>query len=181
MDLHETLALLDLPRDDAYYTSRIPHPHDARVGRAVAAFTAASPGGQAALREAIDDDRAGLLRAWSERLAAFGVRLESESPLVQGLVGLSLAQEADAPEALLVAPLHRRSAEKLGVQPDRVFDAAAGRTDLSGARWLRDARDCDDQPEDTGYAEDEDADGFRYVRTAAMRSDQGGGAERRRS
>jgi hypothetical protein len=171
MDLHETLKLLDLPRGDAYHRSRIPNAYDNRVGRAVASFMAASPGGQAAIREAIDDDRAGLLRAWSERLAALGVRLESQSPLVQGLVALSLAQEADPAEALLVAPLHRRSAEKLGLESDRVFDAAAGRADLSGARWLRDARDCDDQPEDTGYVEDEDADGFRYARAAALRSD----------
>jgi hypothetical protein len=167
MDLHETLKLLDLPRGEAYHRSRIPDPLDSRVGRAVAAFSAASPGGQAAIREAIDDDRAGLLRAWSERLAALGVRLESQSPLVQGLVGLSLAQEADAGESLLVAPLHRRSAEKLGLDADRVFDAACGRTDLAGARWLRDARDCDDQPEDAGYVEDSDADGFRYGRTGS--------------
>src|SRR3954447_15849184 len=93
MELHETLKLLDLPRGDAYHRSRIPNAHDTRVGRAVAAFSAASPGGQAAIREAIDDDRAGLLRAWSERLAALGVRLESQSPLVQGLLALSLGPE----------------------------------------------------------------------------------------
>src|SRR5215208_2660833 len=171
MDLHETLKLLDLPRGGAYHRSRIPNAYDSRVGRAVASFSAASPGGQAALREAIDDDRAGLLRAWSERMAAFGVRLESEGPLVQGLVALSVAQEADGGEALLVAPLHRRSAEKLGLQAARVFDAAAARTDLSGARWLRDARDSGDQPEDAGYIEDEDADGFRYGRAAALHTD----------
>src|SRR3954447_9801247 len=128
MDLHETLKLLDLPRGDHYHRSRIPNTYDSRVGRAVAAFSAATPGGQAAIREAIDDDRAGLLRAWSERLAALGVRLESQSPLVQGLVALSLAQEADGGEALLVAPLHRRSAEKLGLEAERVFDTAGGRT-----------------------------------------------------
>jgi hypothetical protein len=171
MDLRETLELLDLPVDEAYLAGRIPDALDTRVGRAVASFSAASPGGQAAVRAAVDHGRASLLRAWSERLAALGVRLESESPLVQGLVGLSIAQEADAGEALLVAPLHRRSAEKLGLTPDRVFDAAAGRTDLAGARWLRDARDCDDQPEDAGYIEDEDADGFRYGRAAALRID----------
>jgi hypothetical protein len=171
MDLHETLRLLDLPRGDAYHRSRIPNAYDSRVGRAVAAFSAASPGGQAALREAIDDDRAGLLRAWSERMAALGVRFDSRSPLVQGLIALSLAQEPDGGEALLVAPLHRRSAEKLGLDADRVFDAACGHTDLAGARWLRDARDTDDQPEDAGYVEDEDADGFRYGRAAALRAD----------
>jgi hypothetical protein len=172
MDLHELLDLLDLPRGDRYYASRIPCPADDRVGRAVAAFSAASPPGQAAVREAIDDDRADLLRAWSERLASLGVRLDSGGPLVQGLVGLSLAEEADPAEAMLVATLHRRSAEKLDLQADRIFDAAAGRTDLSGARWLRDARDAPEQPEDAGWIEDEDADGFRYGRAAALRSDR---------
>ena len=160
MDLHETLKLLDLPGGDAYHRSRIPNRCHSRVGRAVASFTAASPGGQAALREAIDEDRAGLLRAWSERLAALGVRLESQGPLVQGLVALSLAQEADGGEALLVAPLHRRSAEKLGLDADRVFDAACGRTDPVGARWLRAARDCRPPARGPGCIEDEARDGF---------------------
>ena len=34
------------------------------------------------------------------------------------------------------------------------------------ARWLRDARDSGDELEDTGYVEDADGDGFRYLRTA---------------
>jgi hypothetical protein len=171
MDLRELLELLALPRGDDYYASRIPAAADERVARAVAAFTDASPSAQAAIREAIDDDRADLLRAWGERLASLGVRLDSSGPLVQGLVGLSLAEEADPAEAMLVATLHRRSAEKLGLQAERIFDAAAGRTDLSGARWLRDARDAPEQPEDAGWIEDEDDDGFRYGRAAALRSD----------
>jgi hypothetical protein len=48
----------------------------------------------------------------------------------------------------------------------RLFDEAAGLSDLPGARWLREARDSDDQVEDAGYVEDSDADGFRYMRTA---------------
>jgi hypothetical protein len=171
MDLSAVLDLLDLPHADDYYAGRIPAPADERVGRAVAAFSSASPAAQAAIREAIGDDRADLLRAWGERLASLGVRLESSGPLVQGLVGLSLAEEADPAEAMLVATLHRRSAEKLGLQPERIFDAAAGRTDLPGARWLRDARDTPEQPEDAGWIEDEDADGFRYGRAAAVRGD----------
>src|SRR5215213_5649621 len=123
MDLHETLALLELRGGEGYYRSRIPGAEDERVGRAVAAFAAATPACQAAIRDAIDEDRAGLLRAWSERLASLAVRLDSQAPLVQGLVGLSLAHGADPGESLLVAPLHRRSAEKLGVDADRVFDA----------------------------------------------------------
>ena len=46
-----------------------------------------------------------------------------------------------------------------------------GTTDLPGARWLRDAGESPDQPEDAGWVEDEDADGFRYGRAAALRSD----------
>ena len=171
MDPRELLRLLDVPHGSDYYASRIPGPDDDRIGRAVAAYSTASPAAQAAIREAIDDDRADLLRAWSERLASLAVRLESGGPIVQGLVALSLAEEADPSEAMLVATLHRRSAEKLDLQPARLFSAASGRTDLAGARWLRDAGEAPEQPEDAGWVEDEDDDGFRYGRAAALRSD----------
>ncbi|HEX2413544.1 MAG TPA: hypothetical protein VHJ39_20435 [Solirubrobacteraceae bacterium] len=167
MDVHEALAGLDLPRDEGYYPSRIPSAEDSRIGRVVKAFTAAAPGWQVAFRDAIDPGRADLLCAWSERMAALAVRLDSARPLVLGLVALTLADEAGDGEAFLVAPLHRRSAEKLGTDAFRLFDEAAGLTDLPGARWLEDARDADDEVEDSGYAEDEDADGFRYVRTVS--------------
>lgn len=167
MDVHDALASLDLPRDEGYYASRIPSAHDSRVGRVVKVFSTAPPAWQLAFREAIDHDRADLLCAWSERVAALAVRLDSPRPIVLGLVALTLADEAGDGEALLVAPLHRRSAEKLGADSFRLFDEAAGLTDLPGARWLEDARDADDQVEDSGYAEDEDADGFRYVRTVS--------------
>jgi hypothetical protein len=166
MDVHDALAILDLQRGHAYYESPIPCEEDSRIGRAVKAFTAAEPSWQAAFREAMDHDRADLLCAWSERVAALAVRLESASPLVLGLVALGLAEEAQDGEALLIAPLHRRSAEKLGADSVRLFDEAAGLTDLAGARWLREARDSDDQVEDTGFVEDGDADDFRYLRTA---------------
>jgi hypothetical protein len=171
MDLRELLGLLDVPPGSRYYASRIPVAADDRIGRAVAAFSAASPAAQAAIREALDDDASDLLRAWAERMASLAVRLESGGPLVQGLVGLSLAEETDPAEAMLVATLHRRSAEKLGLPVQRIFDGASGRTDLAGARWLRDAGESPDQPEDAGWVEDEDADGFRYGRAAALRSD----------
>jgi hypothetical protein len=166
MDVHDALAMLDLPHGSGYYGNPIPCAEDSRIGRAVKAFTGAEPTWQAAFRDAVDHDRADLLCAWSERLAALAVRLDSPAPLALGLVGLSLASAAESGEALLVAPLHRRSAEKLAADPRRVFDEAAGLADLPGARWLREARDSDDQVEDAGYVEDEDADGFRYMRTA---------------
>jgi hypothetical protein len=166
VDLRDALAALDLPHGAGYYGNPIPCVEDSRIGRAVKAFTAAAPTRQAAFRESIDRDRADLLCAWSERVAALAVRLDSPRPLVLGLVALGLAGESEGGEALLVAPLHRRSAEKLGTDPARAFDEAAGLSDLPGARWLRDARDSADQIEDAGYAEDEDADGFRYMRTA---------------
>jgi hypothetical protein len=166
MDVRVAIAALAIPQDADYYASRIPSPYDSQIGRGVRAFSEASPGRQAALREAVDDERAGLLVAWSERMAAIAVRLDSDRPLVLGLVGLTLAAEADGGEAYLAAPLHRRSAEKLGSDADRLFDEAAGATDLMGARWLRDAREMEEQPEDSGYVEDSDEDGFRYLRTA---------------
>jgi hypothetical protein len=168
MDVRLALRMLDLPPGGGYYDSAIPNGDDSQIARAVRAFSESAPAWQAAFRDSIDGDRADLLCAWSERVAALAVRLDSERPLVIGLVGLSLADEAAAGEALLVAPLHRRSAEKLNADPDRLFDEAAGLTDLIGARWLRDARDSDDQVEDAGYVEHADEDGFRYLRAAGV-------------
>ena len=168
MDVRDALSSLDIPRGEGYYENPIPCEEDSRIARAMKAFTAAEPAWQAAFRDAIDVYRADLVCAWSERVAAMAVRLDSPRPLVLGLVGLSIADEAGEGEALLVAPLHRRSAEKLDADPDRLFDEAAGLTDLIGARWLRDARDSDDQVEDAGYVEHHDDDGFRYLRAAGI-------------
>jgi hypothetical protein len=168
MDVRDALAMLDTPRTGGYYDGPIPNAEDSHIARAVRAFSDADPTWQAAFRDSIDHDRADLLCAWSERVAALAVRLDSVRPIVIGLVGLSLADETAAGEALLIAPLHRRSAEKLDADADRLFDEAAGLTDLLGARWLRDARDSADQVEDAGYIEHADEDGFRYLRAAGV-------------
>jgi hypothetical protein len=168
MDVRDALTILELPHGDGYYDNPIPSAEDSRIARAVKAFTDADPAWQAAFREALDGDRGDLLCAWSERVAALAVRLDSPSPLVLGLVGLSLAGEAGDGEALLIAPLHRRSAEKLDVDANRLFDEAAGMTDLAGARWLADARDSADTVEDAGYVEHAGEDGFRYLRAAGI-------------
>jgi hypothetical protein len=167
MDLAELLSQLDMPPGDSYYRARIPCPDDERIARVVRTFTESNPGRQAVFREAMDGARAGLLLVFSERVAALAVRLQSAEPIVQGLVAASLAQEGDPREALAVPALHRRSAEKLGLEIGRLFDEAAGRTDLSGAHWLRDVRDADDEPEDVGYEEGDDGEGFRYERAIA--------------
>jgi hypothetical protein len=164
IDVRHELTRLDLPGGGSYYRSRIPCPEDSEIARAIHAFAEATPREQASFRAGIDRHRSALLQVWSERVAALAVRLDSSRPLVLGLVGLSLAQGDDDGEALLIAPLHRRSAEKLGVDAGRIFDEAAGRTDLAGARWLAEMRDSDDQPEDAGYVEDDDGEGFRYER-----------------
>ena len=170
MDLNELLSQLDMPPGESYYRSRIPCPDDERIARAVRAFSEASPGRQAVFREAMDGMRSGLLLVFSERVAALAVRLQSGEPIVQGLVAASLAQEGDPREALAVPALFRRSAEKLGLDTGRLFDEAAGRTDLSGGRWLRDVRDAEDAPEDVGYEEADDGEGFRYERAIARQS-----------
>ena len=162
------LSRLQAPGGGGYYRSRIPCAEDSEIARAINAFSESTPREQAAFRAGIDRTRAGLLQVWSERIAALAVRLDSPKPLVLGLVGLSLAQADDDHEALLVAPLHRRSADKLDVDADRLFDEAAGLTDLIGARWLRDARDSDEQVEDAGYVEHFGEDGFRYLRAAGI-------------
>ena len=165
IDVRDELRRLEIPHGGGgYYRSRIPCTADSEIARAINAFAEATPREQAAFRAGIDRTRAGLLQVWSERIAALAVRLDSPRPLVIGLVGLSLAQADDEHEAMLVAPLHRRSAEKLGVDAGRIFDEAAGRTDLAGARWLAEMRDSDEQPEDAGYVEDDDGEGFRYER-----------------
>jgi hypothetical protein len=167
MDLRELLGMLDMPPGEGYYRSRIPCVEDERVAKVVRAFSESSPGRQAVFREAVDGVRAGLLLVFSERMAAMAVRMGSVEPIVQGLVAASLAQEGDPREALAVPALHRRSAELLSVDTIRLFDEAAGRTDLAGAHWLRDVRDAEESPEDVGYEEADDGEGFRYERAIA--------------
>lgn len=169
MDLDHELGRLDLPHEREYAESRIPSPADSDVARAVRAFTEAGPHDQAGFRSALDAGRAGVLVAWSERIAALAVRLDSARPLQLGLVGLSLAATEDEHAAMMVAPLHRRSAEKLGEDAMLVFDDAAAVSDLGGAAWLEEMRDSEEQPEDAGYIEDSDADGFRYQRAPVLR------------
>jgi hypothetical protein len=159
-DVRHELTRLDLPGGGSYYRSRIPCPEDSQIARAINAFAEGTPREQAAFRAGIDRHRSELLQVWSERVAALAVRLDSSRPLVLGLVGLSLAQGDDDGEALLIAPLHRRSAEKLGVDAGRIFDEAAGRTDLPGARWLAEMRDSDDQPEGEGFRYERDGGGL---------------------
>src|SRR5215204_3996246 len=163
-DVRTELSRLEIPGGGGYYRSRIPCAEDSEIARAISAFTEATPREQAAFRAGIDRSRAGLLQVWSERIAALAVRLDSPRPLVLGLVGLSLAQADDEHEALLVAPLHRRSAEKLGADANRIFDSSAGPTALPGARCLPAHPVSGDQPDDAGYVEDDDGDGFRYER-----------------
>ena len=50
MDVHDALAILDLPRTEGYYDHPIPCAEDSRIGRAVKAFTTAEPAWQAAFR-----------------------------------------------------------------------------------------------------------------------------------
>src|SRR5918996_6270985 len=95
MDVRDALAVLDLPRGEGYYRNTIPCEEDSRIGRAVKAFTTSSPVWQAGFREEVDHDRADLLCAWSERVASLAVRLDSPRPLLLGLVGLSLAPDAE--------------------------------------------------------------------------------------
>src|SRR5262245_5260428 len=164
MDLRELLGMLDMPPGEGYYRSRIPCPEDERVARVVRAFSESSPGRQAVFGEAVEGLCAGLQRVFSELLAG---RVEIVEPIAQGLVAASLAQEGDPREALAVPALHRRSAEILSADTIRLFDEAAGRTDLAGAHWLRDVRDAEDSPEDVGYEEADDGEGFRYERAVA--------------
>ena len=141
-----------MPPGEGYYRSRIPCPEDERVARVVRAFSESSPGRQAVFREAVDGVRAGLLLVFSERMAALAVRLESARPIVPGPRSprrwprrATRARRSPCPPCTAAAP---RSS---GSTPPRLFDEAAGRTDLSGAHWLRDVRDAEDSPEDVGY------------------------------
>ena len=158
--------MLDMPPGESYYRSRIPCPEDERVAKVVRAFSESSPGRQAVFREAVDGVRAGLLLVFSERMAALAVRMESAQPIVQGLVAArsprraTRARHSPSPPCTAAAP--RSSAwtpapVRRGRRPDGP----------SGAHWLRDVRDAEDSPEDVGYEEADDGEGFRYERAIA--------------
>ncbi len=154
---------------DGYGTWPIPDPLDDRISRLIQAWMQLP----SELREneaaSITDEQAGVLRAYSERIASWAVRTKDAKLLVFGLLAIGIdGGSVDWREDILLLSLHHDAAQKVGVAPEIVFEEAARLlpTSVEDALMAFLKRSPDDQSlESMGYKEAADRDGFRYQRT----------------
>jgi hypothetical protein len=162
------LSLLDIEDTSGYGRLPIPSSIDTEVECVVRFFMDQSPDTKRRLLDAVIIEQQPILRAYSERMASLAVRRSDPSYIILGLVALTLACTDDLREALLILPLHYRSAVKMHLDPAVVFQQAASFTAPEGREMLISfltGRPESQQVEVMGYEESRDQDGFRYQRT----------------
>lgn len=165
----EFFASFDRRKYIGYGYSRISNEIDGDIARAIEFFAARSLNEKERLTAEMSAAQAGVLATYGERMASLAVRRGDRSLLISGLVALAIAYGTsdDYREVLRVVPLHYRSAQLLGADPNQVFrEASASVPAASQAPLLGQlARPPEDRGIDVmGYEEGADADGFVYVR-----------------
>lgn len=163
----EDLDRLEADRHLGYLPRPIPQPLDDEIRRLLAPVLDA--GGWADLRARVTPDHHSVLRVFAERMASWAVRQRDSRPLKIALAALALGGLDDGSrEALAVVPLVYRSAERLDVEPEELFEDVARHVGDEAASTLRafPRRSPRDRSiAAMGYEESRDEDGFRYRRT----------------
>src|SRR5687768_8296707 len=122
---------------EGYLQRPLPDPLDLELGTLVERFS----DGDAATREAILEtmtlEAARALAVYGERMASLAVHQDSSAMLLRGLVAVGLAAAREYHKELIVLlPLFDRSARKLTIDPDALFDAATEILSEAAPEWL---------------------------------------------
>jgi hypothetical protein len=147
----------------------IPQPRDGEITSQIKNWMGLSELARQESASHILDKQRFLFLAYSERMASLAVREDSEELLVLGLIALGLdGWRFDWCENLLVVSLHYDAAERIGANPETVFERAAALLSEKPADGLRSflRRSARDRSlEAMGYIAHSDDQGFRYKRT----------------
>lgn len=168
-EILESIRTLNTTRLAGWGTTRIPNEIDDEITDLIKAYLELDDEGKRKVRESVQRDQKFVFLAFAERMASLAVRLNSQGPLMTAMTAMFLQiGTGDVREDILRLTLVYAAAQKLGIDPRFVFLESArqfGLQNTSGLEAFLERSDEDKSIDSMGYAEGEDDDGFRFVRT----------------
>jgi hypothetical protein len=165
----ESIQTLNTTRLAGWGASRIPNEIDDEIASILRAYLELDDTGKTTVRQKVGHDQKFVFLAFAERMASLAIRLKSQEPLMMAMMALFLQiGTGDVREDILRLTLVYAAARKLGIDPRFVFFESArqfGLHNTSGLEAFLGRSDEDKSVDSMGYAEGEDEDGFRFVRT----------------
>jgi hypothetical protein len=124
-------------RSAGYLERPLPDPLDLVLGGVVERFADGDRETRVAVLDSLTLDAARALATFGERMASLGVHEDSTAVLLRGLVALGMAAAREYHKELIVRlPLFDRSARKLTIDPDALFEGAAEILGEASPEWL---------------------------------------------
>ena len=168
-EILESIRTLNTTRLAGWGASRIPNEIDDEITSILKAYLELDDGGKTKVRQEVRHDQKFVFLAFAERMASLAIRLKSQEPLMMAMMALFLQiGTGDVREDILRLTLVYAATHKLGIDPRFLFLESArqfGLHNTSGLEAFLERSDEDKSIDSMGYAEGEDDDGFRFVRT----------------
>jgi hypothetical protein len=148
----------------------IPQARDAQILSLVKAWMVLDESARDRSARAISPRQSRVLQAFGERAASISVRERSQQSLLPGLLAVGISGlHGDLRDSILVLPLFYDAAQRIGVDPGNIFEAAAvllpqGEEVASAVHRFPHRSAADRSLGAMGYSVGADGDGFRYVR-----------------
>ena len=156
-------------RSAGYLQRDLPDPLDDVLGGVVERFSDGDAETRQAILESLTPEAARALSVYGERMASRAVHEDSTALLLRGLVAVGLAAAREYHKELMVLlPLFDRSARKLTIDPDGLFEAAAEILGDAAPEWLRRFPERSEAERDLGrmgYEERPTENGLLYARS----------------
>jgi hypothetical protein len=159
-----------LNADDArgYNLMRIPQARDTQILNLVQAWMALDESARGRSARVISLRQSRVLLGFGERMACTSVREQSQKSLPPGLLAVGISGlHGDSRDSITTLPLFYDAAQRIGVDPENIFEGAAALLPEPMASTVRrfPHRSATDRSlQAMGYSVGADSDGFRYVR-----------------
>lgn len=168
-DLFSSAEWLRAENNRGYGKLPIPQPRDQEIAGLIKTWMKCDEAERKQIASRLSSDQTRTLLAFSERMASLAVRQKDEGLLVLGLLALGIDDwQGDWRDNMLIVPLHIDAAQRIGSDPNRIFEIAANllcNKSASGLRSFLRRSQRDKSIEAMGYVAAQDGDGFRYERT----------------
>jgi hypothetical protein len=156
-------------RNVGYGPLPIPQPRDFEITALLESWTKLNRSQKESAALQISVEQQQTLRAYGARMASLSVRNSDAKLIHYGLLAVGIDDwQSDWRENLLIVPLFYDAANRIGAEPDAIFESTAALLPDRAANGVRRflLRSAEDKSiAAMGYIAGSDSDGFRYVRT----------------